>query len=261
MTTLLVDLGGTRLKWAPASDPLQVEVLTHGGEWLSALRSVVSRADEVALCLPGLIAGGRVVSLPDKLHGIEGAEVAALVGARVPVLVNDAIAYGMGEARGLSGRTVVVTLGTGIGVAVVEDGAVLGRGPLGGGLLGGQLPLGDGSVESHCCAAALVSRVAAADSVEECFALLAAGDPAAARGFSEHRGWLARGLAALCLAHGPAQVVVGGGLAQPPLLDGLQEQVEAGLFPGQRVDVRRAAHGDAAALLGLQALLRAQVAA
>lgn len=273
MTTLLVDLGGTRLK--AGLEPAAVSVVEHDGEWLPALRDAVARAgaDEIALCVPGLVDGGRVVALPGKLAGLEGADLPVLLGVRVPVLVNDAIAYGVGESG--PGRTVVVTLGTGVGVAVLEDGRPLGQGPLGGGLLGGQLPLGGdsgmvsgvdtsgrrGTFEAHCRADALVAAVPGAASVADAYARLAAGDPAAQQGFAAYRTWLVRGLTALALAHAPDEVVVGGGAAQPALLDGVQEAVAAGLWAGQVVAVRAAAHGDSAALLGLRRLLDERVAA
>lgn len=255
MRTLLADLGGTRLKAGLAPD--DVAVVAHGGDWLPALRTAVAGAHEVALAVPGLVDGGRVVSLPDKLAGLQGADLPALLGVPVAVLVNDAIAYGIGEAvRGAgrgAGRVVVVTLGTGVGVAVVEDGRPLGRGPLGGGLLGGQLPLRDGGTfEVHCCAAALVASVPDARDVASAYALGSLG---------AYRGGLVRGLTALALAHAPDVLVVGGGAARPGLLDGVQEAVRAGLWPGQSVDVRLGELGDAAALVGLQELLTDRVAA
>ncbi len=267
MTTLLADLGGTRLKAGTSVDG--VVAVEHGGAWLPALQEALAStaADEVALAVPGLVEDGRVVALPGKLGGLEGADLEALLGIRVPLVVNDAIAYGVGEAvRGAgsgAGRVVVVTIGTGLGVAVVEDGRPLGRGRLGGGLLGGQLPLGGesapgtsgrtGTFEAHCRAEALVASVPGAVDIGTAYA---AGGPGAV-----YRAWLVRGLTALALAHAPDVLVVGGGAARGSLLDGVAEQVAAGLWPGQRVDVRLAELGDAAALAGLEELLRVQVAA
>ena len=246
MTPLLVDLGGTRMKTS-AGPPVE-----HGGDWLPAVRAAVAAADaeEVALCVPGIVDGGRVVSLPGKLPGIVGADLPALLDVPVRVLTNDAHAYGLGEAvsgagRGFS-RVVVVTLGTGVGVAVLEDGAVLGRGPFGGGLLGGQLPIAatggvdtagrNGTIEALCRADALELS-----------------------GMSQYRADLVRALTALALAHAPDCIVVGGGAAGPQLLEGVQQAVQAGLWPGQSVEVRLAELGDAAALHGLAALLRTPV--
>lgn len=277
--TVAVDLGGTRLKAARLHDaaPDDLLVLEHGGDWCEALRNAVQRldGDKVALCVPGLVDGCRVVSLPGKLPGIEQVDLTAAVGVPVPLVVNDAIAYGVGEAvRGAGAgrsRVVVVTLGTGIGVAVVEDGAPLGRGPLGGGVLGGQLVLGggrgtdtsgrSGTFEAHCRADSLVASVPGSRDVAQAYALLAQADPVALHGFCDYRQWLVRGLTALALAHGPDAVVVGGGAAQPGLLDGVQEALDVGLWPGQVVEVRPAALGDGAALAGLGVLLQERQAA
>ena len=272
MTILAVDLGGTRLKSAVLTGgvPGAVTAVVHGGDWLPALRTACSAAGatSLALCVPGVVDGGRVVSLPGKLPGIENADLTALLGLPVLLVVNDAIAYGVGAAVACSehGRVVVVTLGTGVGCAVVEDGRPLGRGPFGGGLLGGQIVIGAqsgpidtsgtrGTFEAHCRADSLVASVPGATDVASAYALVASGDPAAVQGFSDYRCWLVRGLAALCLAHAPDCVVVGGGAARPALLDGLEHDLRAHLWHGQSVVLRLDERGDAAALHGLGLLL------
>lgn len=267
MTIVAVDLGGTRLKSAVLTGgmPGQVTAVTHGGEWLAALRAASAGASAVALCVPGVVSDGRVVSLPGKLPGIENADLEELLGVPVLLVVNDAIAYGVGAASGPA-RSVVVTLGTGIGCAVVEDGRPLGRGPFGGGVLGGQIVIGEGSgpvdtagargtFEARCRADSLVASVPGAVDVASAYALVASGDPAAVQGFSEYRAWLVRGLATLCLAHAPECVVVGGGAARPELLEGLERDLRAHLWHGQSVVLRLDEPGDAAALRGLGLLL------
>ena len=275
--TVAIDLGGTRLKAAALPDG-EVLVVEHGGQWQSAVASVLERlgADEVALCVPGLVDAGHVVALPGKLPGLEGADLPAVLGLPVPLVVNDAVAYGVGEAvRGAGSghaRVVVVTLGTGVGVSVIEGGEPLGSGPLGGGLLGGQLPIAadsdiadtsgrTGTFEACCRADALAAAVPGAADAAQAYELVRAGDPAALGGFSRYRDALLRGLTALCLAHAPSCVIVGGGAARPGLLDGLQEQLASRLWAGQSVELRPAALGDGAALMGLDVLLRARVAA
>lgn len=277
MSVVLADLGGTRLK---AGRLGSVErVIEHGGDWRGALREVLRALDgeALALCVPGLVDGHRVVSLPGKLPGLQGADLSAVLGVPVVLLVNDAVAHAVGEARAGAGRgagrLVAVTIGTGVGVAVVEDGLPLGRGPTGGGVLGGGLPLPApvdgpldsagraGTFEGRCSTSSLVAAVPGAVDVASAYALAAAGDPLAVRGFRDYQRWLARGLGALCAAHAPEVVVVGGGAARQELLDGVQGAVRDTLWPGQTVDVRLAELGDAAALVGLRSLLRTTVAA
>jgi len=283
---LAIDLGGTRVKATVLRDgvPGDVLVAEHGSSdlagALACVESLIAQLDvapgsAAGMCVPGLVEEtGRVVALPGKLTGAVGADLVGWLEQRTggPALVaNDAIAYGVGEAADLPGRTVVMTIGTGIGTAVIEDGRPLGLGPLGGGLLGGQLPLtGDGprdtseragTVEAWCRAVRLRDEVRAAGhdaaDVPGAYDAAVAGDPAALCGLASYRGWLARGIAALCLAHAPDAVVVGGGPVRPDglLLQGLQALVDPLLWSGQRVEVRASRHGDAAALVGLSALV------
>lgn len=278
MNFVAVDLGGTRLKAGRMahgeSVPSDVFVIEHGGDWRGGLQAVIDRfgdVGELALCVPGLVDQGRVVALPGKLPGIEGADFRAALG--MPVLVtNDAVAYGVGEAVHGAGRghqrVVVVTIGTGVGVAVVEDGAPLGRDPFGGGILGGQVPIASsergpsdtsgrsGTFEALCRASSLAASVPGAKDVHAAYELLRSGDERAAKGFDEYRTWLTRGLTALALAHAPSVIVVGGGAAQAGLLDGVDEAIAPELWEGQRVEVRLGELGDTAALAGLGVLWR-----
>ena len=276
MTLVAVDLGGTRLKAGQVSEsePVPADILSfeHDGDWKGALHRALEhfgRVEDVALCVPGLVDDGRVVSLPGKLPGIEGTDLGAAVG--VPVTVaNDAVAYGAGEAvhgagRGFD-RVVVVTLGTGVGVAVLEDGRPLGRGALGGGILGGQIPLPGpeggpvdtsgrrGTFEARCRADSLLALVPTAKDLPTAYELLRSQHPQAVEGFTRYRGWLICGLAVLALAYAPSAIVVGGGAAQVGLLDDVEEALALQLWPGQSVAVRPAELGDSAALAGLGVL-------
>ena len=277
MKFLAVDLGGTRLKAGRMahgeSVPTDVLTLDHDGDWRGGLQTAIDHFEDVAelaVCVPGLVDGGRVIALPGKLDGIEGADLANELGMPLH-LINDAVAYAVGEAVHGAGRghdrVVVMTIGTGIGVGVVEDGAPLGRGPLGGGILGGQIPLGDetgpvdtsgrrGTLEARCRASSLLAEVPAARDLPEAYELLHAGDEGAERGYAEYREWLTRGLTALALAHAPSAIVVGGGAAQPGLLDGVEAALAPHLWSGQKVRVFPAELGDAAALAGLGVLWR-----
>lgn len=285
MTFLAVDLGGTRLKAAlmanDESVPSDLLTLEHEGDWRGGLRAALERfgdVAEIAACVPGLVDDGRVIALPGKLDGIEGVDLASELGLPVR-LTNDALAYAVGEAVHGAGRgfcrVVVVTIGTGVGVGVVEDGAPLGSGPLGGGILGGQIQISmaaghpdraapapadtrgrNGTFEAWCRSSSLLEAVPGALDLAEAYELLHAGDGGALAGFAEYRKWLVRGLTALALAHAPNAIVVGGGGAQPGLLDGVQEALAPHLWEGQTVEVRHAELGDAAALAGLSVLWR-----
>lgn len=301
---LAFDLGGTRLKagvveagtgevlheaepvetpstWAEAM--VQVEAVAAG------LRRAGDGGASVGLALPGVIDGGRLVSLPGKLDGAEGADVAGWLAGAVAgpggqvVVVNDAIAAGVGEATVGAGsgarRTVVVTLGTGVGVCVVEDGRPLGGGPFGGGILGGQLPVGDaepglaeaagwldtagrtGTIEARCRAQALVAQAELRGGewtdARSVACAAAAGDMRALDAIAGYCADVARGLAALAHAHAPERIVVGGGVAGAGslVLRGLEAAVNDHLAFGLRVGVLGAVLGSGAALSGLGVLL------
>lgn len=289
MRILALDLGGSRLKAGLIVDGVVetsvVEASPADGA-RGSIEAAIGRVavdgpfDGVGLCVPGLVdASGVVASLPGKHAGIEGLDLAAIVrdvtGARTVVVVNDAIAYATGEAAAGAGagadRVVVVTIGTGVGVTVIERGAPVTTGTVGGGILGGFIPISertDGPVDSigrpdtieALCAAPRLADACGVASVEEAYPAIASGDPVARAGLAAYREHLARALVALASAHAPGCIVLGGGpmTADNPVTPGLAEIVNARLFGTYRVEVRTAALGDTAALIGLAHLVAAR---
>lgn len=292
---LAADLGGTRIKIAlvgaggsvgaielaeaPPDAPSALARTAQVGRQLLGNR----RPTAVGIAVPGLVStAGVVLALPGKFEGIEGFDLPAWAretfGAPATV-ANDAVAYGVGEARFGAGqgaqRVLVVTIGTGVGVCVVDGGQPVGSGPLGGGITGGNIPLGvkdpelldtaerPGTVEAYCRARRIVDFAAAvgctASTVPEVYAAAAAGDDLALQGLATYRSWLVLGLSVLTVAHGAELVVLGGGPVVPraPILDGLTEGIRANLWPGHHLELRRAELGDGSALAGIAALTAA----
>jgi glucokinase len=287
---LAFDLGGTRLKAGIVEAGTgSVRAFTtvptagrSGAEALDVLQETGARlladdaAEAVGLSVPGIVDDGRIVALPGKFDGIVGTELDRHLTRCFDLpatVVNDAVAYGAGESYFGAGtgheRVVVITIGTGVGVAVLEHGRPVARGPLGGGILGGQVPIAEpddgprdtndrqGTLEARCAASALETYAAeegVADSrVVSVYEAAAAGDKAATIAVDRYRGWLARGIVSLAHAHTPSAVVLGGGPMAPgtPVFEGLQALVDAQLWPGYAVDVRLATLGDHASLIGL----------
>lgn len=166
--------------------------------------------------------------LPWRDHPVR-ALVAERTGARV-VLENDANCAAHAElvAGAARGRrsVVMVTIGTGIGGALVLDGRLV-RGAHG---LAGEfghvqvVPDGlrcecglSGCWEQYCSGRALerVSRVALGRHLDgpEVSAMARAGDRVAIEAFASVATWLGVGLAGLVSAYDPELVVVGGGVA------------------------------------------------
>ncbi|HVL81356.1 MAG TPA: ROK family protein, partial [Actinomycetota bacterium] len=105
-----IDCGGTRIKAAAVDEdgsPVgEVRTAAAEGEPVEAIlavaREVAPGCDAVGLCVPGLVdERGVIVSLPGKLEGIVGVDLPAVLqdGLGLPAtVVNDAVAYGVGEA-------------------------------------------------------------------------------------------------------------------------------------------------------------------
>ena len=261
-----VDLGGTRMKSAVVRGDGVPEVQVTDVDGREPLELLLDRLRELrhtagceraGLAVPGLVADGVLLALPGKLAGLESIDLGAAVleaTGMACVVSNDAIAYGIGEAvsgaaRGAR-RAVVITVGTGIGCAVIENGHPLGGGALGGGLLGGQIAIAAtsdaedsngqrGTIEALCNATRIGSTP---ESVQR------------------WQGHLVTALVALAHAYAPDVMVCGGGPMQPHggrpevLLSGVEQRVNARLFKGYRVAVRPTHLGDSAALLGLRHL-------
>lgn len=285
-----VDVGGTRLKVAvveidtgtvvTALDPSET-----GSSWIDAAAGVERAVYELrqrhpaalalGLALPGVLDHGQVIHLPGKLEGVVGVDLGGwareLAGEAAVFAINDAVAAAVGEAWAGAGqgfaRVVTLTLGTGVGVGVVEHGRPLGAGPYGAGILGGQIPIGGdgtdsagarGSIEAGCRAGALVETAGRPEwkRARDVLHAAGAGEADALAAVDRYRNNLVRALVALAFAHGPEAIIVGGGVANDPLvLEGVGARVREAMTFGLSPQVVPAALGDQAALSGLGVLL------
>ncbi|MBK5305452.1 MAG: ROK family protein [Frankiaceae bacterium] len=290
-----VDMGGTRIKAArvepdAAGTPRVVSstAVDAPGDVTGALDVLTrllaelgDRCAGVGLAVPGLVrSDGIIQALPGKYDGIVGFDLPSWLRRRLDVpavVVNDAIAYGVGEATHGAGRqatrVLVLTIGTGVGVSVIEGGRPISTGPLGGGISGGNVLISEeggdlvdtagrtGTVEARCRADRIVDYArmqgADADDVRAVYALARDGHAGALRAVEVYRSWLAKAIAALAVAHGVDGVVVGGGPATPdaPWLPGLEELVLPRLWPSHHLSLAVSALGDAAAPVGLTHLV------
>ena len=144
-----IDLGGTQIKGVlvtPDGAVIRREVREtgdHGDDscaWAEIIRGLVRDLGNEApagISAPGLGARDRrtIAFLPGRLHGLEGLDWAHFLGRTVPVPVtNDAQASlvaeaWIGAAVGLR-DAILLTLGTGVGGAILADGKML-RGHIG----------------------------------------------------------------------------------------------------------------------------------
>lgn len=164
MTGFGVDVGGSGIKGAPvdleqgALATERVRVPTPRPATPESVCDVVAQVLAEAgapdgpfgLTLPAVVTAGTARTAANIDPSWVGTDVAALVRARTgrdAVVVNDADAAGIAEsrygaARGVAGTVLVLTLGTGIGSALLRDGRLVPNTEL------GHLEL-DGAVAEH----------------------------------------------------------------------------------------------------------------
>ena len=246
----------------------------------------------IGLSIRGIVepASGILVEVNGPLSELAGQPVAPLIAEAlgVPTFIeNDARMYALGELMYGAGRgyqnMVCLTLGTGIGCSVALDGRIL-RGAQGlRGILGGHITIQADGPPCTCgnrgCLEALIGAAALRRAVQEAllaepFSLLragsgdpqhlfeakAAGDPLAQMLVMRFSGQLGAGIVSMIHAYDPDVMILGGGIthASAHFLTQVQAYVDehAWTIPRRRVKVLPAQLGDAAALLGLAALIR-----
>jgi glucokinase len=309
MKWLAADCGGTRIKLglvlenkleadalieARASDPLEDRLEAIAREWHALCDGGQSRISDCAgalLALPVVVSRqhSAVTATFGKYDEAKGFDFASWGMRRLGlplVIENDARAAAIGEWTCGAGRgvrnMVMVTLGTGIGTAVICDGApVIGRSGMAGNLgghtvaqLGGAVcPCGvEGCLEAQIGSWAMpfharqdpdfprsaLSREPLLD-YAAVFRQAADGD-ALARMIRERalRGWGAL-LVNLIHSFDPERIIIGGGImnGQATILPALRELVaRQATQPGGAVEIVPSELGNAAALLGTSWLCR-----
>ena len=239
-----VDVGGTYTKLvAVTADGIvrsRARVETDGASaerLLESVRSEITAAEQrvgeaacVGVACPGLVRRDAVAVhwMKGRLEVLEGLEWQAALGRSAPVpVINDAHAALLGEmwlgaARGCR-DVVLLTLGTGVGGAIVSDGRILAGATGRAGHLGHialQVPgprdivNTPGSLEdaigNHNVHLRSQGRFA---STEALLAAHAQGDAHASQVWQASVRCLAGGLASIINAVDPARIVLGGGIA------------------------------------------------
>jgi glucokinase len=236
-----LDLGGTRLKAmaiSPAGEEVAREtVATDGADWAKHVRAVVlalrDRLGEplgIGVAAPGLAARDErsIAFMPGRLPGLEGLDWTEFLGSSNPVFVlNDAHAALLGEVwRGAAQGArdaLLLTLGTGVGGAILADGCLL-RGHLGRAGHFGHITVNSGGAPDIVGAPGSLEDAVGNHSLAlrsggrytETSALIAdveRGDRFAGDVWSRTVRDLAAGLVSLINALDPALIVIGGGIA------------------------------------------------
>ena len=281
-----IDLGGTNIKAAAVTpsgevlDESSAETRDDGGAaWAAAVRgrieALAARAGRAPLCVgiasPGMVArdGRSMASVSGHLESIQGFDWVDYLGSeRAPVLLNDGHAALRAEAwKGAAAGAedaVLLTLGTGVGGAVLSGGRLL-KGRLGRGGHIGHISLDsdgepDGLGIPGTLEEAMGNRTLARrshglfDSTEALVAAHLAGDANATRVWLRSVYKLACAVTSMICVLDPEVFVIGGGIARAgaALFDPLERFL--GLMEwrpgGERVRVVPAALGSAAGALG-----------
>ncbi len=238
-----IDLGGTQIKAVLVNESGDVlrrearptydtgEDARTWAETVRALADAFGRELPVGISAPGLASSDRrsIAFMPGRLRGLEGLDWTCHLGrAQLVPVTNDAHASLLGEAwigaaRGLQ-NAVMLTLGTGVGGAILADGRLL-RGHLGRAGHLGHICLDvhgapdivgtPGSLEdcigNHNVRARTGGRF---PTTHELIAAASAGDSEAAQLWGESVRALACAITSFINILDPEAVILGGGIAQ-----------------------------------------------
>jgi len=281
-----IDLGGTNIKTVAVSEEGQIlersscaTQTDSPASWVETIRQEIKEIEKtraesarwIGLAAPGLAARDNlsIASMPGKLRGLEGLDWtdSLLTSHPVPVL-NDAHAALLGEAwigAAVGYRNaVLLTIGTGVGGALLADGRLF-KGHIGRAGHLGHISLNPdgppdivgtpGSLEQTIGNSTLAERSGGRfTSTRQLVEAHLDGDESATDVWLRSVYNLAAGITSIINAFDPEIIVIGGGIAQagPALFDPLGRFLEKVEWrpQGQRVSIIPAALGDFAGTLG-----------
>lgn len=239
-----IDVGGTDIKAAaftldgsmigkwtrPTLDAVTEGTPVFAETVRDLLREIATPDARIGIAAPGLVAEGEraIAFMPGRLHGIEGLDWTAFLNReKVVRVLNDAHAALLGEAwcgaaKG-SRNSILLTLGTGVGGAVLSEGRLL-KGQIGRVGHFGHLSINDNSERSIAGTPGALELAIGNYTVErrtggrfsttsDLVAAHLAGDGEASRVWTKSTHDLARAITSLINILDPEIVVIGGGIA------------------------------------------------
>jgi glucokinase len=277
-----IDLGGTQIKAVVVTSHGEIierrrRATMEGGEiggFAAGIRCLVEELGEgmpVGISAPGIAAKNRrsIACLPGRLEGLEGLDWTSYLGCREEVMVtNDAncalmAEAWMGAARGMR-NVIMLTLGTGVGGSILNDGRLL----LGHSGKGGHLghicldPNGrsgitgmPGALEVFCGNYNIAERTEGRfETTHELISAYLGGDAEASRWWLTSVRALACAVASFGNVLDPEAVIIGGGIAQAgtALFGPLKKEMDKIEWRprGQGMKIIAAALGDMAGAIG-----------
>lgn len=270
----LVDAGGAVLgEWrepTPAADPSAERTVALVAD-LVARAAALAPVEAVGLVVPGIVDDAPGIAVHAVNLGWRDLPLRSLTESvirRPLAFAQDvragALAEGVsGAAAGIAGPVVFVPIGTGLAAAILIDGSPLVSGGWAGEI--GQVVISHGPhagrrVEEIASAGGIARRLDLADA-RSAAVLVQNGDPAASTIWHEAVDVLADSLAWITATVAPTTIVLGGGLAEAGalLFDPLERALDARLGVLRHPAVVRAAHGEAAAVIGATYLARSVI--
>ncbi len=229
-----IDIGGYTIKHGIVEkDKLiingQTETPRSYGELISVVNDIISdyNSDVVGIGIPGLVKDGIILNAPNL--GIRQAPFLKSIKAEKAVLINDAEAAMVAEsaygvAKGVK-YAVLMTIGTGIGGAILIDGKLY-NGNGGAAEFGHILSYGAaycgcgmrGCFETAASASALEKQYEKLEhvtiSAKQIFELADRGDESAVRLVDSYIKTLAKGILSIANILRPELVILGGGMSE-----------------------------------------------
>lgn len=296
-----IDLGGTFIKFALVAgtgeisfaSKLSIGASATRDDILATIRKAIELTIEnatqnglsvsgIGIGSPGVCCDGIVVGGADNLNGWVDVHLSELFSAefKLPVLIdNDANVMGLGEAVYGAAKdcsdVIFLTVGTGIGGAIVADGKLYG-GYKNRGTEMGHVTIdhkgiacncgGRGCLEAYASTSALIRQYAGLTGKDENeidgFYLVQKfkeGEEAAVKCMEEHTDYLGHGIAGFINTFAPQKVVIGGGISESGqfYVDMIKKSAMSYAMPDCAVntDVVGATLGNQAGCLGAASLI------
>jgi glucokinase len=296
-----IDLGGTFIKFALVAESGEILYTSKLSIGSSSTRddilATIGKAIEltiedatkkgisvsgVGIGSPGLCCDGIVVGGADNLNGWVDVHLTEIFSAKfnLPILIdNDANVMGLGEAVFGAARdctdVIFLTVGTGIGGAIIADGKLYG-GYKNRGTEMGHVTIdhkgiacncgGRGCLEAYASTAALLRQYAETSGLNENeidgFYLVQKfreGETAAVKCMEEHTDYLGHGIAGFINTFAPQKVVIGGGISESGqfYIDMIKKSAKSYAMPdcAANTDVVAATLGNKAGCLGAASLI------
>ena len=251
-----IDLGGTFVKYALVSST--GEILTEGKlpvggkatkedtlnaieasikETISAADGLKIEIEGIGIGTPGVVYEGVVLGGADNLDGWENLDLGNIFSEKfnLPVKVdNDANVMGLGEvafgAAKNSKDVIFITVGTGIGGAMVFNGQLYSGYKNRGGELG-HVTINTKGIDCNCGGRGCLEAYASTSALIEQYIVLSgksaeevdghyivekfhAGEKEAVQCMNEHTDYLGHGIAGFINTFAPQKVVIGGGISE-----------------------------------------------